>query len=182
MNYKLVRMTLILVITGICFPFYQVTGQHISSEIDESYFEYPYKKVLDYYVINAWSGLNHTVPAYTPEMVARHTSLLLGLPWVEPTPSADEHGIIGKTPGWALNPDYPDDPEIPRQNIYGYMITDPYVNSPKIKMILTSGTGEGLHVTYPYVYEPGGWSRERLKESGKNLALALYEVLAGKVK
>jgi hypothetical protein len=38
-------------------------------------------------------------------------------------------------------------------------------------------TEEGLHVSYPYVYEPGGWTRERLLESGKNLVLALYDVL-----
>jgi len=65
--------------------------------VDKTYFDYPYEKVLDYYVIEAWRGLKER---------------------------------------------------------------------------------EGLNVTCPYVYEPGGWTRERLLEAGCNLALALHDVLA----
>lgn len=127
----------LLVVTVIISLF--VAGQCGRTEVDDSYFDYPYEKVLDYYVIQAWHGLNDTVPAYTPEMIARHTQLVLDLPWAGPTPSAEDDGVLGQTPGWPRNTDYPNDPEIPPQNIYGYQITDPKVESPKVKMIMTSG-------------------------------------------
>ncbi len=30
----------------------------------------------------------------------------------------------------------------------------------------------------PYMYEPGGWTMERLFDSGRNLTLALYDAIA----
>ncbi len=110
-----------------------------SPAIDESYFAYPYERVVEYYVIEAWRGLDEPVPAYTPEMVARHTALVGKLPWVAPTVSGNEQMVLGHTPGWPKNPDYPNDPEIPPQPMYGYQITDPSVDGPKIKVVLASG-------------------------------------------
>jgi hypothetical protein len=127
-------------IIAVTIMIFLLVSQCSTKVVDEGYFDYTYEKVLDYYVINAWHGLNETVPAYSPEMVARHTQLVLALPWVKPTPSADKNGVLGQTPGWPKNPDYPEDPEIPPQNILGYQITDPRVDGPKVKMILTSGT------------------------------------------
>lgn len=51
-------------------------------------------------------------------------------------------------------------------------------NGPEGKISLYAMAEEGLRVKYPYVYEPGGWTRERCMESGRNLALALYDILA----
>ncbi len=107
--------------------------------IKEDFFNYPYKKVYDYYVINAWRELGETLPAYTPEMVESHSLLLGKLPWVDPVPSADKEMVIGMTPGWPKNPAWPDDPEIPPQKIFGYRITDPGAKGHKLKIILTSG-------------------------------------------
>jgi hypothetical protein len=39
-------------------------------------FDYPYERVVEYYVIEAWRNLDEPVPAYTPEMVAWHTALV----------------------------------------------------------------------------------------------------------
>ncbi len=52
---------------------------------DDNCFGYEYEKVFDYYIIQAWRGLDEPVPAYTPEMVKRHTELVGKLPWVRPT-------------------------------------------------------------------------------------------------
>ncbi len=108
--------------------------------VDESYFDYPYEEVYDYYIIEAWRGLDEPVPAYTPEMVARHTELVAELPWVSPSPSATEGLVLGYTPGWPQDADWPNDPEIPAQPIYGYQITDPDTDGPKVKMVLASGS------------------------------------------
>ncbi|MFW6170697.1 MAG: hypothetical protein ACODAD_09425 [Planctomycetota bacterium] len=51
-------------------------------------------------------------------------------------------------------------------------------SGPPGKLSLWAASDDGLTVIYPYVYEPGGWTRERLLESGRNLALALHDVLA----
>lgn len=102
-------------------------------------FEYPYDEVYDYYVIEAWRRLEQTPPAYTPQMVRRHTELLLKQPCAAPAPSADERGVIGMTAGWPANPDYPEDDRIPAQKIYGYCITDQANEEPEIKVLLTCG-------------------------------------------
>ena len=107
--------------------------------VEESCFDYPYDEVFDYYVIEAWRGLDEPVPAYTPQMVARHTQLVGQLPWVMPTASADKRMVLGWTPGWPKNPRCPEDPEIPPQPICGYQITDPHTHGPKVKMIVASG-------------------------------------------
>ncbi|MFW5700183.1 MAG: M14 family zinc carboxypeptidase [Cyclobacteriaceae bacterium] len=134
---------IVLIITFCCFLFIygceKVDNYEIFYEIDESYFEYPFDTLLDYYIISAWRILGDTVPAYTPEMVATHTKLVGKLPWVTPTSSANLQFVIGQTSGWPKNPEYPDDPEIPPQNIYGYQITDLDYNNPKVKVVLTAG-------------------------------------------
>lgn len=107
--------------------------------VDDKYFNYQYEKIYDYYVIKAWSGLDKPLPAYTPEMVTRHTELVGKLPWVMPTKSGDKKMLIGRTKGWPKNQNWPEDPEIPPQNIYGYQITDPGVMDGKVKMVVTCG-------------------------------------------
>ncbi|MDY0167713.1 MAG: acetylxylan esterase [Thermoguttaceae bacterium] len=105
---------------------------------DDNAFSYEYEKVFDYYIIQAWRGLDEPVPAYTSEMVKRHTELVGKLPWVRPTASADEHMVLGRTPGRPKTPDWPDDLEIPSLPMYGYQITDPDVDGPKVKMVLAA--------------------------------------------
>ncbi len=109
------------------------------TQLDDSYFQYEYDKVYDYYIINAWRVLDDPVPAYTPQMVERHTALVGALPWVTSTLSGNDQFVLGQTAGWAANPDFPNDPEVPSQNIYGYQITDPNADGPKTKVILASG-------------------------------------------
>jgi hypothetical protein len=106
--------------------------------VDKSYFQYEYDEVFDYYVIKAWRGLKERVPAYTTEMVARHTALVGKLPWVSPTASADANMVLGRTPGWPKNADRPDDPEIPSLPMYGYQITDPNVDGEKVTLVLVA--------------------------------------------
>jgi hypothetical protein len=118
------------------------TGLHgagLAEEIDDDFFRYPYQQVFDYYVIEAWRGLDKPVPAYTPEMVARHSRRVAELAWVAPTASADDRMVLDRTPGWPKHPDWPNDPEIPPQDILGYQITAPKVDGPKVKMVLASG-------------------------------------------
>ncbi len=106
--------------------------------VGECCFEYEYEKVFDYYIIQAWRGLEEPVPAYTTEMVARHTALVGKLPWVSPTASADENMVLGRTPGRPKSPDWPGDPEIPSLPMYGYQITDPDAHGEKVKMVLAA--------------------------------------------
>ncbi len=128
------------------WPFSIVVGIEISpgdpaptdQTIDDRYFDYPYDQVLDYYIIQAWRGLEEPVPAYTPQMVARHTALVGRLPWVSPTRSADQQMVLGRTPGWPKHPDWPDDPEIPPQTMFGYQITDPDTDGQKVKVVLAA--------------------------------------------
>jgi hypothetical protein len=110
-----------------------------AGEPDDDFFRYPYTAVFDYYVIEAWRGLEQPIPAYTPEMVASHSRRVGELAWVAPTASADRRMVIGQTPGWPKRPDWPDDPVIQPQEILGYQITDPAAEGPKIKMVLASG-------------------------------------------
>lgn len=105
----------------------------------DDYFKYDYKEVYEYYIIEAWRGLDKQVPAYTLEMIENYTQLLSNLPYVKPTASGDKNMIIGWTPGWPKKSEWPDDPEILPQRIYGYQITNFQVKEPKIKIILTSG-------------------------------------------
>ena len=107
--------------------------------VDDSYFEYEYDKVYDYYIINAWFGLDEPVPAYTPQMVERHTALVGALPWVTPTLSGSDQFVLGQSAGWPANPSFPNDAAVPPHNIYGYQITDPNAEGPKTKVILASG-------------------------------------------
>lgn len=71
--------------------------------------------------------------AYTMDMKIRHVETLLerNLPWVSPVPSAGEDLIVGRSHGWS------GDPEIEPQPIFGYMITDPDFDGPKLKVVLT---------------------------------------------
>ncbi|MDY0168198.1 MAG: M14 family zinc carboxypeptidase [Thermoguttaceae bacterium] len=86
------------------------------------------------------------VPRYTLKMKAAHAARLRKLPWVMPTPSADENMVLGKSHGWPEDKEIPGwpyqdygDPAVPPQDILGYMITDPEVEGPKIKVVLVDG-------------------------------------------
>ena len=70
-------------------------------------------------------------PAYTVEMTAEHTARVGRSPYVAPTPSADEHFVIGQTKGW------PENPEIPPQDLLAYQITDPAAEGEKARVVLT---------------------------------------------
>ncbi len=132
-NKKYLLSSLITIILWSC-------GINQSKRISKDYFNYPYEEFYDYYVIKAWRILEERVPAYTPEMIARHTKLVNKLPWVNPTLSSNKQMILGRTPGWPKNSNFAEDPEIPPQNIFGYQITDPHVkNETKVKMILIAG-------------------------------------------
>jgi hypothetical protein len=120
--------------------------------IDEAYFNYPYDRVYDYHIISAWKVLNEPVPAFTPQMIERHTELVGKLPWVNPTASGNENMIIGQTPGWPKDANFPNDPVIPPQNIYAYQITDPKAKGPKTKMIIATGS-HSEEFTGAYVME-----------------------------
>lgn len=102
-------------------------------------FQYRYERIYDYYIIEAWRRLKRPLPAYTPEMVERHTALIMDQPWAAPTPSGDDRGIIGMTVGWPKNADVPDDPEIPSQQVFAYRLTDPECAGAKIKVMLACG-------------------------------------------
>ena len=174
-------------------------------------FQYRYERIYDYYIIEAWRRLKRPLPAYTPEMVERHTALIMDLPWAAPTPSGDDRGIIGMTVGWLKDTggkaDYFWDIHGPqetgnwrtpsneaRTNRYAEALMrresevvrcgpesgfKPQVAEvPPGKLMLYAMSGQGLRVRYPYVYEPGGWTMERLLDTGRNLALALYDVIA----
>ncbi len=86
------------------------------------------------------------VPRYTLEMKAAHVARLRELPWVMPTPSADENLVLGQSHGWPEGEEIPGwpyddygDPAVPPQDIFGYMITDPEVDGPKVKVVLVDG-------------------------------------------
>ena len=104
----------------------------------ENLFTYPYEKVFDYNIIRRGLWKESPPPAYTPQMVARHTEAVSKSPWVTPTRSCRNGMVLGRTNGWPTNPDFPNDPEIPPQNIYAYQITDTAAES-EVKMVITSG-------------------------------------------
>ncbi|MFW6280156.1 MAG: M14 family zinc carboxypeptidase [Planctomycetota bacterium] len=105
---------------------------------NDSAFAYPYEKVFDYNVIRRGLWEEAPPPAYTPQMVSQHTEAVSRTPWVQPTRSCQEGLVLGQTNGWPINPEFPDDPEIPSQNIYAYQITDP-AGEPEVKMVIASG-------------------------------------------
>ncbi|MDY0167264.1 MAG: M14 family zinc carboxypeptidase [Thermoguttaceae bacterium] len=78
-------------------------------------------------------------PAYTVEMTAEHTAQVSRSPYVAPTPSADEHFVIGQTKGW------PENPAIPPQDLLAYQITDPAATGEKIRVVLTTGNHNTEH-------------------------------------
>ena len=101
--------------------------------------DFEFEEVYDYYVIEAWRDLGERVPAYTREMVTQLAECLASHPHVNPTSSADDGFVIGQTPGWPANPEYPTDPAIPPQDLYGFCISDPD-STADVRMILTAGT------------------------------------------
>lgn len=106
---------------------------------ENTFFQYPYDRVFDYYVIQAWRDQPKRPPAYTPQMVRHHTRLLGELPWVSPTRSGDQNMVIGQTPGWPENPDFPDDPAIPPQDIHAYQIGEASPQQASLKMLVAAG-------------------------------------------
>ncbi len=100
---------------------------------------YEYEAVNDYYVIEAWRGQPDRPPAYTPQMVERHTRAALARPCVHPVAGAEADGLLGWTPGWQANPAFPNDPVIPPQPIFAYRIGDGDPEAARFKMVFTSG-------------------------------------------
>ncbi len=78
-------------------------------------------------------------PAYSVEMTAEHTAQVSRSPYVAPTPSADEHFVIGRTKGW------PENPEIPPHDIWAYQITDPEAAGEKVRVVLATGIHNTEH-------------------------------------
>jgi len=110
---------------------------------------YEYEEIWDY-VPNV-EGCKCKIPAYTVEMKARHTRVLLALPWVQPTPSADEEGVLGRSHGWPAGKtlEYAGktfEPDIPPQEIFGYQITNPEAEGPKTHVVLASGNHPHEHM------------------------------------
>ncbi len=113
---------------------YDLTDLQTAIAGEEIAFEYEFEEVWDY-VRNV--ECEPRIPAHTMDMKAAHTSLLIKMPWVQPTPSADENAVLGYTAGWAEGDVFRYDgkvfdpakksfaPEIPPQAIFGYLITDP---------------------------------------------------------
>ncbi len=112
------------------------------SNTNDNQFDYPYEKVFDYNVIRRGLWEDSPPPAYSPQMVARHTETVAESQWVKPTRSCLHDMVLGQTNGWPANPDYPDDPEIPPQDIYAYQITDTSAE-PEVKMVIASGNHPG---------------------------------------
>jgi hypothetical protein len=81
------------------------------------------------------------VVAYSIEMKARHVRSLREreLPWVLPAPSADENFVIGLSRGW------PEEPETAPLPIFGYMITDPEIDDPKLRIVLVGSNHAREH-------------------------------------
>lgn len=72
-------------------------------------------------------------PVYTVEIVDYHVQRLAEYPHVAATASADERLVLGTSHGW------PEDPEIPQHELYGFQITDAETEGPKLRVVLTSG-------------------------------------------
>ncbi len=107
-----------------------------------SAFAYPYEKIFDYNVIRRGLWKDSPPPAYTLQMVARHTEAVARSPWVTPTRSCRHDMILGQTIGWPANPGFPDDPAIPPQNVYAYQISDTAAEF-RVKMVIASGNHPG---------------------------------------
>ncbi len=110
---------------------------------------YEYEEIWDY-VPNV-EGCECKVPAYAVEMKARHTRVLLALPWVQPTPSADDKGVLGRSHGWPAGKklEYDDktfEPDVPPQKLFGYQITNPEAEGPKVKVVLAGGNHPHEHM------------------------------------
>ncbi len=72
-------------------------------------------------------------PTYTVDMVDYHVRRLAESPYVGPTASADDDLVIGRSSGW------PEDPQVPAHDLYGFRITDPAEDGPKLNLVLVSG-------------------------------------------
>jgi hypothetical protein len=79
--------------------------------------------------------------AYTMEMKVRHVERLRerNLPHLRPTLSANDDWIIGMSAGWQ------EDPEIPSQPLFGYVIADPDVEKPQLRVVLNGGNHPNEH-------------------------------------
>lgn len=64
-----------------------------------------------------------------------HTASIGASPWVAPTASGGTNFVVGQSPGGI------DDlgRTIPQQDLYGYRITDPSIDTPKAKVVLAGG-------------------------------------------
>ncbi len=72
-------------------------------------------------------------PEYTVDIVRYHVQQMAPSPHVGPTASADSQLVLGMSHGW------PDDPEIPPHELFGFQIAAPDVDQCKLQVILVSG-------------------------------------------
>lgn len=72
-------------------------------------------------------------PVYTMDMIGYHVERLAEHPDVMPTRSADQQMVIGRSPGWAQ------DPEVPEHDVYGFQITDGQADGAKLSIVLVGG-------------------------------------------
>ena len=90
---------------------------------------------------NPFSSTTHFVvldseergPKYTIEMTDYHMQRWGEHPHVTPTESADDGFVLGQSHGW------PEDPEIPAHNLYGFQVTDPDGEDERIHIIMSDG-------------------------------------------
>lgn len=103
---------------------------------------------------------------YTVRMKCEHLEQVRRSPYVRPTPSADADFLIGRSAGWKGSAEAFDQaahvppvtnrdgerivpPEIPPQDLHGYLITDFDTTAPKQRIVLT----DGIHTEHT-----GSWS------------------------
>jgi hypothetical protein len=72
-------------------------------------------------------------PIYTTDMVRYHVQRLAEHPDVMPTRSADQRMVIGRSPGWAQ------DPEVPEHEVYGFQVADRQGDGAKVSIVLVGG-------------------------------------------
>ncbi|MBN1818628.1 MAG: hypothetical protein JW828_14800 [Sedimentisphaerales bacterium] len=89
-------------------------------------------------IVVGGGGACFALTAYTPQTAADHTHLLLENPYVMPTASGDQNGVIGYSRGWSS-------PRIPSHDLYGYRITDLESPYDKTTIVMISGNHNGEH-------------------------------------
>jgi hypothetical protein len=91
------------------------------------------------WIICGWAALAitahtaGTVAPYTTAMVSDYVAELEDNPYVFPTRCGDGDFVLGQSHGWASNP------TIPKQNLYGFLVTNPASRQEQTRVVLISG-------------------------------------------